>query len=523
MVFLPIGIQTFRDIRTNDFVYIDKTASIHELVRPGKGYFFLSRPRRFGKSLLISTLDALFSGDATLFEGLAIHEAGYSFPKHPVLSFDFSKVPHRNEQELESGLLAILDRMAQAHNIDLAPDTPLSIRLQDLLNELGKQNQVVVLVDEYDKPIIEHVSDPDTAEKCRDVLRSFFGVLKASDDAVRLVMITGITRFARVSIFSEMNNLQDISQDRQFAALLGWTEEEIQMALADHMAAFATDLGITEKEMIGHLRDMYNGYRFTAGDVTVYNPWSILNALQTKELRNFWFDSGSSKFLMKILKERLTGPTPFSVAELYDYKVRSSMLPTFDVRNLNLETILFQAGYLTIKKTSGPFTALFYHLGFPNREVEQSLLHAALTYLSAADQTRADDSLDRLVTALAREDLETFFETLRDSFFANIPYDIQLAHEKYYQTVFHTIFILLNLRISAEERTNLGRIDHVIEMDDLIYIFEFKMSGAPEEALQQIEDKQYAQKFKGTGKKVYGIGVVFADRNIEAWAMQEKS
>ncbi|MDJ0839264.1 MAG: AAA family ATPase, partial [Acidobacteriota bacterium] len=245
MAFLPIGIQTFRDIRTNDFVYVDKTERIHELVRPGKGYYLFSRPRRFGKSLLVSTLASLFDGDADLFEGLAIHKSGYAFPKHPVLSFDFARVPHDDELDLTRGLLDILDRMAEAHQVTLPPETSLPIRLQDLLRAVSKKGQVVILIDEYDKPIIEHIGDPDTADKCRDVLRKFFGVLKSSDAQIRMVFITGITRFARVSIFSEMNNLKDISHDKRYADLLGWTESEIDT----YLVIDECNLSVTEEEL----------------------------------------------------------------------------------------------------------------------------------------------------------------------------------------------------------------------------------------------------------------------------------
>ena len=402
MAFLPIGIQTFRDIRTNDFVYVDKTALIYELVRPGKGYYFFSRPRRFGKSLLVSTLGSLFAGDAELFDGLDIAKTGYEFPAYPVLTFDFSMIPHRNEAELEQGLLYILDRMAQDHGVTLPVGTPPGPRFRSLLRELGKRGQVVVLVDGYDKPIVAHIGNPDMADKCWDVLRGFLGVLKSSDHLIRFVFITGITKLANISTCSEMNNLDDISQDRRYADLLGWTEQEVAASLCDHVDAFAEELAITREELTDHLRAMYNGYRFSSKDVTVFNPWSILNALEKRELHNYWFDSDSSTFLMEMLQERLANEPAFSMANLYDYKMSASMLPSINIRNLTLETVFFQVGYLTIKKTSGSFTDIYYHLGFPNREVEQSLLHAVHNFLSGQDSARATDDLDRLV-ALAQD------------------------------------------------------------------------------------------------------------------------
>jgi len=514
---LPIGIQTFADIRNNGFVYVDKTAHLVRLASPGKGYYFLSRPRRFGKSVLISTLESFFQGKRHLFEGLAVAGSDYAFPTHPVLRLDFSAIPHANAEALEQAISNKLVSLSRENGLPVDSGEPVETLFERLLLKLGEHHQVVILVDEYDKPIIEHVTNPEMAEANRKVLRRFYSVMKSLDRVIRFVFITGITKFARVSIFSDLNNLEDLSLDDETAAIVGWTEEELDTYFSEHIAAFASTTGFKAKEIRKELRVMYNGYRFSESDETVYNPWSILNALKKKKLRNFWYTSGSPNFLMEILHKRLAEPSFFKIKDLYDYKVRADMPLSFNLDRLDLVTLFFQTGYLTIKYTSGQLTNTFLHLGFPNREVEQSLLITTLESFSPAVGDRSDNQLDKLVKALEATDLERFFEILGTSFFANIPYKLHIPQERYYQTLFHTIFLLLNIRIRAEETTNIGHMDHVIELPEKIFIFEFKYEDSAEVAIQQIRDKQYDQKFAESGKTIYRVGVGFSNKNISGW------
>jgi len=513
MSYLPIGIQTFRDIRANDYVYVDKTGIIADLVRPGKGAYFLTRPRRFGKSLLISTLASLFRGERDLFEGLDIAQTEVAFSEHPVLVFDFSIVPHDDAATLNKGLLYELDRMAEQQGLAL-PETPLQQRFRALIEALAKTGKVVILIDEYDKPITEHLGNPDLAEGCRDVLRRFFSVVKGADAMLRFVFITGITRFSKVTLFSEMNHLNDISTDDRYAALLGLTEAEIDHALGDQIDAWANKEQKSPEALRDEIREMYNGYRFTEAEHRVYNPWSLLNALEKKKFQNYWFDSGGSRFLMELLERHIAATPTFSMADLYHYEIDSDQLPSFDIRELDLETILFQAGYLTI--TDHEDTT--FHLGFPNRDVEASLLHVMLTYLTIRNQNHTSKIVKALRKALAARDLDAFFEILRTRLFANIPYDIQLNNERYYQTILHTALLLSGMDTDVEVRTNLGRIDLVLETRDTLYIFELKMSPTADTALAQIEAKTYAEKYASSGKKLIGVGVAIADRTIAEWA-----
>ena len=518
---LPIGIQDFEILRNEGYFYVDKTAHLIELTRGG--YFFFSRPRRFGKSLLISTLDAMFRGKKHLFEGLALAESDYAFEEHPVIRLDFSTLAHQTDEILEQELLGELDRVSNEYGVPLSGQA-LIPRLRELLRSLSQKNRVVILVDEYDKPILDHLNDPKLAAKNRDKLRDFFGVLKGLSQHIKMLFLTGITKFAKVSIFSELNNLLELSLDDRHATLLGWTKQEVHGTFRDYVAVLAARLNMDIDQAQTLLERMYNGYCFTgAEDKKVYNPWSVLNALHLCRISNFWYASGSPMFLVEELKKRLENEKSFDANKLHDYRVRADMLPALDIRNADLETLLFQTGYLTIKRTSGTPLNAYFHLGFPNREVELSWLFTVLKLLAPATVQNREDHLDQLVTALETEDLENFFEILRTVFFANIPYELHLPQEKYYQTIFHTLFLLLAVRVNAEVCTNRGRIDGVLETDRYIYIFEFKVNLDAQTALQQIRDKSYAQKFQHTGKRIVGVGVSFANRNIASWVQEVMS
>ena len=511
---LPIGIQTFEKIRRQDFLYIDKTGYFDRLIKGG--YFFFSRPRRFGKSLLISTLEALFQGKKQLFEGLAIAK-GYQFPVYPVIRLGLSSIANINATSLEEDLRIKLARIAENAGFSLPVDASIEITFEALIVGLTKDAPLVLLVDEYDKPILDQLSNLSVAEANRNFLRRFFGVLKSLDAHIHMVFLTGITKFAKVSLFSELNNLSDLSGDDCYASLLGWTRDEMNENFEDHFRAMAQKLGCSVEEIHAVFAQMYNGYRFSDANITVYNPWSVINALERKRIANYWYDSGSPKFLMDEITRRLKQSIPFNIRGLYDFKLNAGMMPTLDISNAKLETLLLQAGYLTIKDTSGTPTNLKFHIGFPNLEVEVSLLSTLMEALVPKEVGQTEDQLDQLVTALETKDLESFFALLGNAFFANIPYELHMPYEKYYQTVFHTIFLLLKIRIRAEESTNVGLIDGVLNTDSCIYIIEFKWNGSAAAALQQIKEKDYAGKYRASGKKIIGVGVAFTERNIKEW------
>ncbi|MDJ0842311.1 MAG: AAA family ATPase [Acidobacteriota bacterium] len=515
---LPIGIQTFEKLRTEGYLYVDKTAHLKELVRGG--YFFLSRPRRFGKSLLLSTLESLFKGSRDLFKGLDIANTGYDFAEYPVIRLDFSAISSESPETLERDLRVKLSRFAKQAGVQLPEDASLAIYVEELILALSSKAPLVILVDEYDKPILDHLAEPDLAEANRKLLREFYGVIKSQDAHIKMLFITGITRFTKVSIFSELNNLVDLSINPDQATLLGWTEEELHGAFKEYIIALAERSHKQPEDIYRVFGEMYNGYRFTHIDQKVYNPWSVLNALLHGRIGNFWYESGSPRFLMNELKKRLNQPGDFQPGRFYDFSVSADMLPALDIRNADLETLLFQAGYLTILRTSGDLEDLKFHMGFPNREVRMSWLFTVLKSLVPLEDHRRDDHLTKLVNNLRTGDLDAFFERLRSAFFANIPYELHLPYEKYYQTVFHTLFLLLAVRIRSEESTNLGRTDCVFELEDRIYIFEFKYNDTAESALQQIHEKDYTQGYAASGKRVISVGVGFANRNISGWLVE---
>lgn len=513
---LPIGIQTFRDIIDGGFLYIDKTRYIYELIRYSKGVYFLSRPRRFGKSLLISTLDEIFSGDRERFKGLWLYNSDYQWQTHPVIRIDFSRLSVKTAEELESALDYFLEDIALQYGLSLRGFNYLS-RFDNLIMQLGRDKQVVILIDEYDKPIIDHLDNLDEAKRIREVLKAFYTVIKSQDQYIRFVFLTGISKFSRVGIFSGLNNLSDLSLLAEYSTLLGLTEAEISTHLQDYINAFAEQQKITNKEMQQQIRYWYNGFCFAADSEPVYNPFSTFRLLKERHFFNYWFETGTPTFLINMLKQR-----QYDLTQLEHLELKESAFSTYDLENLALIPLLFQTGYLTIKGYD-PAKRL-YQLSYPNYEVEEAFLDYLLSSYSQIDRGVSGQPLWQLTEALQNNDLETFFKVLR-VFFANIPYDIQLSHEKYYQTVFYLIFALIGLQIDAEKRTQRGRIDTVVELPDRVYLFEFKLDQSAEAALAQIHQKNYAEGYLNQARTVHLVGVNFDSRQriVSDWVLETVS
>ncbi|MEM7132579.1 MAG: AAA family ATPase [Chloroflexota bacterium] len=515
--FLPTSTATFRKIINNDLLYIDKTEYIYHLVVRGTGAYFISRPRRFGKSLLLSTLEELFQGNRVLFRGLWIDESDYGWAPYPVIRIDFHSHPINSVADLDRSIQFQLHPIAERYGITLQ-DNPAPFIFDELIRKLSAQspanNQVVILIDEYDKPIIDHLEDPDRAIEIRDALKSFYGVLKAKEAHIRISFITGISKFSKVSIFSELNNLTDLTIDGRFAAMLGITQTELEENFADRLPGFAAKEGLTVEELLDKIRHWYNGFRFTRVDTPVYNPFSTMLLFEMESFHNFWFESGTPSILIKLIHER-----NYPVTDFDHSKVGELAFSTYDIRSLSLIPILFQTGYLTIKDFN-PRREL-YTLHYPNYEVQNAFLIYVLDAFSYLDQGLSKTHLLRLIDALEEHDLDTFFMVL-DVFFAHIDYDLQLLNEKYYQTIFHVLFTLIGLVVDAEEKTNQGRIDAVIEVDDHIYIFEFKLDDSAEAALAQIKEKEYFKKYWLKEKPITLIGANFnsGKRTIDDWVSE---
>ncbi len=500
---LPIGIQTFRDIIEGGFLYVDKTRWIYELVRYPKGVYFLSRPRRFGKSLLISTLSEIFAGHRELFRGLWLYNADYPWTPHPVIRVDFSLERVRTAEELSAMLTDYLHEIAEMHGITLRGSRYAQL-LRELLRKLAARGKVVVLIDEYDKPIIDNLENTAEVRQIRDVLKGFYIVLKGMDAYLRFVLLTGVSKFSKVGVFSGLNNLQDITMSNRYAAMLGITHQELTRDFAEHIAAFAEELGTERDALIAKIRRWYDGFCFSRACHRVYNPFSLLMLFSHHEFRSYWFETGTPSFLVELIRR----DERFDVTRMDDLLVEELAFSTYEVDRLRPLPLLFQTGYLTIKGYEGG-DAQLYRLGYPNREVANAFSQLLLEAFGSVEREMAGAYLWQLIRALRRTDLPRFFEVL-DVFFANIPYDIHIRQERYYQTIFFLIFKLLGLKVEAEVRTSRGRIDAVVEVAEAVYVFEFKLRDDPEAALAQIEDRRYLDKYRDRGKPLFAIGVQFS-------------
>ena len=517
---LPIGIQSFQVIRQGGYVYVDKTEHVYRLVDQGM-FYFLARPRRFGKSLLVSTLRCLFEGKKDLFEGLWIaSHADWSWDEHPVILLDFNQITHDTPQNLALSLERELSHTAQQHQIDLA-EPLLKGQFKELVLALHRKTNrpVVVLVDEYDKPIIDHLGRGEEALQIaranRDILKNFFGVLKGGDVApvLRFVFITGVSRFSRVSIFSELNNLDDITLSDGYAGLLGYTQDELEHYFQAHIERFAEAWQASFKAIVARLREHYDGYRFSQNPLQVYNPFSTLKAFREKKFGNYWFETGTPTFLVNLLQER-----DYPLPQIETLQASETVFGTYDIGRLKPEALLFQTGYVTIKAVQGRL----YTFGYPNQEVKSAFLETLFHTLTKGDRNGYDSLFLQLADYLRQEEFDTFFETIQ-AIFASIPYTLNAKKDEAY---FHTLFYLMvsasGVEVQTEILTSRGRIDLVVEFPDKVFVIEFKCNQKPQVGLQQIQDQGYAERYRQSGKRVFLMGLEFstAQRNLVAWQVQ---
>lgn len=510
---LPVGIQTFRDLIRGGYLYVDKTRLIYELIRYPKGVYFFARPRRFGKSLLISTLDAVFRGDKDLFDKLFLARSDYDWAEYPVIRIDFSRQSVRSAAQLEQVIEFFVKGIAESYDIALQGFDYQSY-FDNLILQLARKNQVVILIDEYDKPIIDNITDVEEAARIRDVLKRFYSVIKAMDEHIRFVFLTGISRFSRVGVFSGLNNLRDISLDDAFAALPGITQAELERDFAEYIQSYAAEEGLSVAEVTAQIRYWYNGFRFSGKGEAVYNPFSLLLFFSAKRFSNFWFETGTPTFLINLIRTK-----EYDLTQIGERRLNETAFSTFEVENLQITPLLLQTGYLTIKSYD-PATRL-YTLNYPNFEVEDAFLTHLLGNYTPVETAATTDYLWQLIDALRTHDLETFFDVLK-IFFAEIDYTLQIKQEKYYQTIFYLIFKLMGHRINVEVATDRGRIDAVIELDDAVYLFEFKLNGSAQAALDQIRQREYYVRYMKNGKAIHLVGVNFetASHGVSEWLVE---
>ena len=507
----PIGIQNFKKIREDGYLYVDKTAFVHQLVSDGS-YYFLSRPRRFGKSLLLSTIEAYFQGKKELFKGLALEQLEKDWKVYPVLHLDLNA----ERYDTSDGLISIIDRHLRVweskYNKEENDKTPAD-RFVGIIRRAFEQTgqKVVILVDEYDKPLLQAIGNKELQDEYRAMLKSFYGVAKTMDEYIQLAFFTGVTKFSKVSVFSDLNNLNDISLDERFVDVCGITEKEIRDNFDDDVAKMAMKRGLDKDACYRKLKENYDGYHFREDSVGVYNPFSLLNALQKMDFKDYWFETGTPTFLVETLKR-----TNYELENMTREEVTADLLGSLDSIDQNPLPLLYQSGYLTIKDYSPRFNS--YVLGFPNGEVERGFTQFLFRYYAPI---RADQSVS-FINNFTREveggQPEKFMPRL-EAMFANQDYQIMGDTELYFHNVTSLVFKMLGFYTDVERHTTDGRMDMLVQTKDYIYIFEFKIDKSANEALKQIEEKQYAKPFETDSRKLYKIGVNFstATRRIESW------
>ncbi len=506
---LPLSVSSFPKLINENYIYVDKTKLIYNIVA-NSGAYFLSRPRRFGKSLLISTIKEICQGNRDLFKRCWIYDR-IPWDKYPVIHLDFLRIDYKN-LGLDNALDNTLNRIAGEFSIQLQGDS-ISEKLDNLIIKLAKDNPVVILIDEYDKPLTDYIDNLEKAEENRETLKNFYSILKGLDQYIRLLFMTGVSRFSRLSIFSDLNHLVDITFHPAYLQLLGYTTEEIESNFFQYIQEYASEVpDYSHDELFKKLKKYYNGYSWD-GETFVYNPISIMNFFSHKKFKSFWFATGTPTFLAKMARTR-----GVDVRVWESFRVNEQFFDKFDITNIDMNLLLFQTGYLTIKKCDGQT----YTLSYPNREVENAFLYNLLTEFSGQPQDVADSLGGAIKDALEHNDIKGFITKMK-SFLAAIPYTlVQGEMEKYYHLVFYLVLKLAMGKVNSEHFSNLGRMDMRVETSDYIYILEFKM-GSAAKALKQINEKSYYEQFLSQSKKIILLGIGFngKKRNISSHVQVE--
>ncbi len=513
----PVGIQTFENIREGGYLYVDKTKYIVDFRKKGMCYVFLSRPRRFGKSLFASTLHAYFEGRKELFEGLAIAEYERGWVKYPVLHFDMSGAKHFDAERLKHYLdlqLAPYEELYGRNEREVYPND----RLDGIVKRAYKQTgqKVVVIIDEYDAPLLDVVHEKENLAALRIIMQNFYSPLKKLDPYLEFTFITGITKFSQLSIFSELNNLENISMLDQYSAICGISLEELTTAMRPDVEVLGKALGMTYDECLAELRNYYDGYHFSEHSEDVFNPFSLIKAMNGQKIDSFWFGSGTPTFLLKQLDK-------FNV-NLATLESQEAVLSSFDLSPEEMTDalpLLYQSGYLTIKKYDPMFKE--YTLGIPNKEVRDGLLNSMIPHYVNPRRSDNDAFLLGFCKAVYRNDIEAALEHMR-TYMATIPYDLENRTEKHYQTIFYLMFSFLNIYVRTEVKSAIGRADAVMHMPDTIYVFELKVDKSADEALAQIDEKGYMLPYHADGKRLVKVGISFdsKQRTLAEWKIKEE-
>ena len=512
----PIGIQDFEKIRNEGYLYIDKTELMYRLVKTGS-YYFLSRPRRFGKSLLISTFEAYFKGKKELFEGLAVEQLEKDWLTYPVFHLDLNAAKYDQVSDLDDMLNRRLSAWEELYGSDPA-EKGQALRFAGVIERASMQagRRVVILIDEYDKPMLRAIDNEELQNEYRNTLKAFYGVMKSMDRYIQFAFLTGVTKFGKVSVFSDLNNLDDLSMRRPYVAICGISEEELHRDFDGDIHTLASVLGITYEETCTELKMSFDGYHFVENSPGIYNPFSLLNTFKYRQFDNYWFETGTPTYLVKLLQK-----SNYDLYRMAHTETDADVLNSIDAISRNPIPVIYQSGYLTIKGYDKTFG--LYRLGFPNKEVEEGFIKYLLPYYTPVSQVDTAFQIKKFAREVYDGDYDAFFRRLQ-SFFADTPYELVRDLELHYQNVLFIVFKLLGFYVKAEYHTSEGRVDLILQTDRFIYVMEFKLDGTAEEALQQIEDKGYALPFASDPRTLFRIGVNFSakTRNIEKWLVISK-
>ena len=524
---LPLGIQNFREIIEDNHVYVDKTMFVHQLITSGKSYF-LSRPRRFGKSLLLDTIAEVFKGSKDLFKGLWISGTDYDFKSYPVIKLDVSSIDNETPDIFKHSLSEELRYCFEQEDISLSEDTPTGLFKKLIRGLSNKYNQkVVVLIDEYDKPILDHIAKTETAVANRMIIRDFYGILKPLDSYIKFIFFTGVSKFTKTSVFSSLNNLSDITMIEKYANICGIPVDDLQVYFGDRIKSLAVHKNFKEYPSLSDLiLKWYDGYSWD-GKTKLLNPFGLLSFFQAEQFKSFWYVSGSPTFLIDLIKSK-----PECVPKLGNLTISETDLDAIDIQNLEVGSLLFQTGYLTVSKTIPPDAELgvpsSYLLEIPNTEVKDAFFNQLTAGLTENEQIFTTSTFREIRKSLRAGDLQGIRNTLK-SLFSSIPYQLHIDSEAYYHSIFFSVMNVLGFKIDAEVSVSKGRIDAVLELGEKVYVFEFKHVKCPPEVdddekrkisdkalelgMKQISDRGYADKYAGSGKTVYLAAFAFLGRD----------
>ena len=513
----PIGIQNFESLIKDGYYYVDKTHLVHKLVTEGR-YYFLSRPRRFGKSLLISTIQAFFEGKRELFKGLAIDQLTDDWTPHPVLHLDLNTQKYDRPDSLEKVLDDALNGWEKIYGSSPTEYGP-AMRFNGIIRRAHEKtgHRVVILVDEYDKPMLQAIGNEELQHAYRETLKPFYGALKSRDGDIRFAMLTGVTKFGKVSVFSDLNNLNDISMWNRFYDVCGISESELEAQFKEDIVELAQANGMDYDACLAELRRMYDGYHFEEDAPGMYNPFSLLNTFAKKKFGYYWFETGTPTYLVKLLQIH-----NYDLDDMAHNVTSEDVLNSIDAASTDPIPVIYQSGYLTIKDYDKEFG--LYTLGFPNQEVERGFVRYLMPFYTNVPPTKTAFEIKRFVMDVERGDYDAFLSRLR-TFYADIPYEMQRNLEVHYQNVLFIVFRLMGFHVGVDYHTSNGRVDLVLKTKARIYVMEFKFDGTAEEAMRQIDEKGYATPFMADGRQVVKVAVNFSrdTKTIDKWIVEENS